>query len=154
MSLRPLSLKRTILNCCMMGVRKTSRSTATGVRISMQLHCDYREYRPCATDPVEAQFQYHLPPLLTAPPPAGRGAGVEAFGFGAVPALAMGAFAATLGLAPLDLVGAAGVIRLGCGVLGLLIGFGAGFGCVLLQLPPMVTLRFILALLKWSLVSQ
>ena len=107
----------------------------------MQLHCDYRQDGPCATDLVEAQFQYHFPPLLTAPPPADRGAGVEAFGFGAVPALDMGAFAATLGLA----AGAA-VIRLGCGVLGLPIGFGAGFGCVFLQPPPMVTLRLILAL--------
>ena len=113
----------------------------------MQLHCDYQQDRPCATDPVEAQFHSHFPPLLTAPPPADRGAGVEAFGFGAVPAFDMGAFAATLGLAALlDLAAGAAVIRLGCGVLGLPIGFGAGFGCVFLQPPPMVTLRLILAL--------
>lgn len=109
----------------------------------MQLHCDYREYRPCATDPVEAQFQYHFL-LLAVLPLAGRGAGVEAFGFGAVPALDMGAFALAAG---------AGVIRFGCGVLVLLIGFGAGFGCGLQWLPPMVTLRLILALSRWSLVS-
>lgn len=66
-------------------------------------------------------------------------AGVVAFGFGAVLALGL-----ALG---------AGVIRLGCGVLGLLIGFGADFGCGLQRLPPMVTLRLILALSGWSLVA-
>lgn len=111
-----------------MGGRQTSRNTMIEARISIQLHWDYREYRPCATDSVEAHFQYHFTLFLT----AGLEAGVEAFGLGA--ALALGLAIGT------------GVIRLGCGVLGLLIGFGAGFGCGQLRLPPMVTLRLILAL--------
>jgi len=95
------------------------RNTRINVRISIQLHVDYREYRPCATDPVSAYFQYHFTLFLTAPL-AGREAGVEGFDFGAVLTLDTEAFAALVALA----VGGA-VIRLGCGALGLLIGLGA-----------------------------
>ena len=45
-------------------------------------------------------------------------------------ALDTGAFAPALAFAA-----GAGAIRLGWGVLGLLIGSGAGFGCVLLLMP-------------------
>lgn len=109
---------------------KVTQYTRIDVRISVQLHFDYQEKRLCATDPIEAHFQYHFTHFLTALPLAGRGAGVDAFAFGAVLALDTGAFAPALAFAA-----GAGAIRLGCGVLGLLIGFGAGFGFVLLLMP-------------------
>ena len=97
-----------------MSGKKKSRNTRIEVRISIQLHFDYREERPCATDPIEAHSQYHFTLFL-----AGRGAGVEGFGFDAVP--------------------------------GLQVGLGAGLHGGQLLLPPMVTLRLMFALSRWSL---
>jgi len=142
--------------------KKKSRNTRIEVRISIQLHFYYREGRPCATDPIEAHSQYHFTLFL-----AGRGAGVEDFGFDAVPGLLVG-FGAGFGAVAGLLVG----FGAGFGaVAGLLVGFGAGFSAVtglltglgagfdgvqlpLPRLPPMLTLRLIFALSRWSLVVR
>src|SRR5258706_12044509 len=72
MSLRPALPHAHILHEAMyVGARQTSRNTKIGVRISIQLHFDYREYRPCATDPVEA----HILPISLHALPSGRSRG-------------------------------------------------------------------------------